>query len=168
MKRNPRKRPEQPTKPVTSDKKKRGTIRRSSAATPRPAVSRATKQSRSRAEASEVTAPPRQDSDAVVSTGFDLYPTYPHGIDGYRLMDPGMHVTPYPDGSPTTDFEPSPATASMGYNHPMGSYGANHPMIETPGWYPSSQDSGFLETYFYEQSSAPYDEGVGNDNTADW
>jgi len=167
MKRNPRKRPEQPTKPVTSDKKKRGAIRKTIGATSRSTVSRAAKAPRpSRPEASEVTASPRQDPNVAVSTGFDPYPSYPHEVNDYRLMGPGMHATPYPDGSPTTDFEPSPATAPIGYAHPLESFEASHPIIETPDWYPSSQDSGFLD-YFYGQSSAPYDEGVGDDDTAD-
>ncbi|KAG0637953.1 hypothetical protein HOY80DRAFT_888734 [Tuber brumale] len=173
MKRNPRKRLEQPTKPVTSDKKKRGAIRKTSVATSRSAVSKATKASRSsRPEAPEVTALPRQDSNVAVPTGFNLYQGYTqssaiHGANDY--LNPGMHTAAtYFDGSPPADFEPSPADAPMGYNPPMDTYQADHSMIGNPGWY-HPQDSGFLGPFLseYEQSSAPYDEGVGDDDTAD-
>ncbi|PWW79303.1 hypothetical protein C7212DRAFT_355345 [Tuber magnatum] len=164
MKRNPRKRPEQLTKPVTSDKKKRGVIRKTSGATSRSTVSKVTKAPRSsRPEVSEVTALPGQGSDVAVSTGFDMYHSYPqslapHGINDYRPMDPVVHATPYFDGSPTTDFEPSPAAAPMVYN----------PMMGNSEWYPP-QNPGFLDTLLSElgQSNAPYDEGVGDDDTAD-
>ncbi|KAG0124717.1 hypothetical protein HOY82DRAFT_493859 [Tuber indicum] len=175
MKRNPRKRPEQLTKPVTSDKKKRGAIRKASVATSRSTtVSKAIKASRpSRPEAPEVTALPGQDSNVAVTTGFDMYQGYPqspaiHGTSDYQLLDPDMPPTSYFDGSPQTDFVPSPADAPMGYNPPMGAYQANHPMMGNSGWF-SSQSSGFLDPFLpeFEQSSAPYDDGVGDDDTAD-
>lgn len=157
-------------KPVTSDKKKRSAIRKTSVAASRSTISKAANASRSsRPEAPEPTALPRQDSDVAVSTEFDPYHSYPqpqamHEVNDYPPMDPGM---PYPDGSPTTDFELSPAAAPMVYNPPMNAYEASHPMIEN-SWGYASQDSGFLGgDYYFGQSSAPYDEGVGDDDTAD-
>jgi hypothetical protein len=176
MKRNPRKRPEQLTKPVTSDKKKRGAIRKASVATSRSTtVSKAIKASRSsRPEAPEATALPGQDSNVAVTTGFDMYQGYPqsptiHGTsDEYQLLDTEMPPTSYFDGSPPTNFVPSPADAPIGYNPPMDAYQANHPMMGNSGWF-SSQSSSFLDPFLseFEQSSAPYDDGVGDDDTAD-
>ncbi|CUS12154.1 unnamed protein product [Tuber aestivum] len=174
MKRNPRKRPEQLTKPVASDKRKRGSVRKTSVATSRSTVSKVTKTSRpSQSEAPGVAALPRQDPGVAVSTGFDSYQSYHqsssmHGINDYQLIDPGMHGTPYFDGSPTTDFEPSPVTAPMGYNPHINTYETNHSVMENSEWY-SSQDSGFLDPFLpdFGQSSTPYDEGVGDDDTAD-
>ncbi|RPB02254.1 hypothetical protein L873DRAFT_1673713 [Choiromyces venosus 120613-1] len=173
MKRNPRKRPEQLTKPVTSDKKKRGAIRKTSVATSKSTVSKGTKVSRSsRPETPKATSSPGQESNIAVSNEFDIYHNYPqppatHVVGDYGLI-PGMHSTPYFGGSPTTDYEPSPA--SMGYNPPMDPYEANPPPIieDSSEWYPS-QDLGFPDNFLsdFGQSSAPYDEGVGDDDTAD-